>query len=475
MVFNSFEYGGFLAVIFLAYWMFATKRPAWQNHLLLGASYLFYGWWDWRFTMLLAGATLADYWLGFRIGQAETESARKRWLMVSLVMNLGLLGFFKYYNFFLDSFLSLFQTDASAAGVGLVRVALPLGISFFTFLRMTYPLDIYWRKMEPVADLPAFATFSAFFPLILAGPIERAATLLPQFRRGRVFSYTLALDGMRQMLWGLFKKVVVADNIAVQTADIFGRYEQLSATELLLGAFYFAIQLYCDFSGYSDMAIATGKLLGIRIQPNFNYPYLSKNITEFWRRWHISLSNWFRDYLFTPLMIAFRNQGTAGVVASLLISFTLIGLWHGANWTYVVFGLLHGVILSFETLTKKRRKAVRKAMPASLYDYGSMFLTFAVWCLTLVFFQSATLSDALAYTEHIFTGPVLPANFRYFDRFSLSMTLVVLSLDLRYQRQEYPMQTTSFPGIVRWGLYLAAGLAVFNFIQNKQAFIYFQF
>lgn len=475
MVFNSLEYGGFLAVVFLVYWMVAKKGPARQNYVLWGASYLFYAWWDWRFIILLAGGTLVDYWLGFRIGQAATDQARRRWLLVSLVMNLGLLGFFKYFNFFIESFQALFQGDADSAGTGWVRVILPLGISFFTFLRMTYPLDIYWRKMEPVADLPAFAAFSAFFPLILAGPIERAAVLLPQFRRERAFSYDLALDGMRQILWGLVKKVVVADNIAVQTAGIFGRYQELSATELALGAFYFAIQLYCDFSGYSDMAIGTGKLLGIRIQANFNYPYLSRNITEFWRRWHISLSTWFRDYLFTPLMIAFRNYGTTGVVGALLISFTLIGLWHGANWTYVVFGLMHGLILAFETLTKKRRKAVRGAMPAVVYDYGSMMLTFAVWCYTLVFFQSATLTDAWAFTERIFTGPLLPANFRYFDKFSLLMIVVVMWMDARYQRHEYSMQTAALPRVLRWGWYLTAGFTVFNFIQNKQAFIYFQF
>ena len=474
MVFNSLEYAIFISALFVLYWVLAGGRHQLQNWLLLGASYLFYGMWDWRYLALLAAATAADYLVGFRIHAAAGEKSRKNWLLLSLVLNLGVLAVFKYFNFFVDNFLSLFNLGEQAENLTL-RLALPVGISFFTFLRMTYTLDIYWRKLEPTRDFLSFANFSAFFPLILSGPIERASNLLPQFTSPRQFSYALALDGMRQLLWGLFKKVVVADNLGPYTKDIFANYQSLSGTELLLGGFYFAMQLYCDFSGYSDMAIGSGKLLGFRILPNFDYPYFSKNITELWRRWHISLSTWFRDYLFTPLMIVFRNQGNAGVVASLIISFTLIGLWHGPNWTYVVFGLLHGLILSFETLTKKKRKSLRKRMSPALYDNGSMVLTFAVWCFTLVFFQSRTLADALAYIGRIITGPFLPANFWYFNLYELLSLLLVIVLDWFHQKQEHPLELKPLPRALRWSVYLILGLFIFNFIHYKQEYIYFQF
>jgi alginate O-acetyltransferase complex protein AlgI len=475
MVFNSFEYAVFLTGVFLLYWCVFGKRHQAQNGLLLLASYFFYGLWDWRYLGLLAGATLLDYFVGLKLHETADEKARKRWLLLSLAVNLGMLGVFKYFNFFVGSFAALFENFGLQLGGPTLNLILPVGISFFTFLRMTYTLDIYWKKLEPTKDLVAFSAFSAFFPLILAGPIERAASLLPQFLSVRQFSYPLAVDGMRQILWGLFKKVVVADNIAVYTSDIFAQYQTLSGVELLLGSFYYAVQLYCDFSGYSDVAIGTGKLLGFRILPNFDYPYFSKNITEFWRRWHISLSTWFRDYLFTPLMITFRNYDKVGVTASLLISFTLIGLWHGANWTYVVFGLLHGLILVFETMTKKRRKKVRKSMNSLVYDYTSMGLTFLFWCFTLVFFQSKTLGDAFGYLGRIFTGPFPPASFWYFNLFTLITILFVIGIDWLHQKQEHPLALKWMPQPVRWSFYLALGFFIFNFIHYKQEFIYFQF
>jgi D-alanyl-lipoteichoic acid acyltransferase DltB (MBOAT superfamily) len=464
----------FIGALFLLCWGLAGRRHQLQNLLLLGASYLFYGMWDWRYLSLLAAATVADYFIGFRIHAAAGEKGRKNWLLLSLVLNLGVLAVFKYFNFFVDNFLSLFNLGEQAANLTL-RLALPVGISFFTFLRMTYTLDIYWGKLEPTRDFLSFANFSAFFPLILSGPIERASNMLPQFISPRQFSYALALDGLRQILWGLFKKVVVADNLGLYTKGIFANYQSLSGAELLLGGFYFAMQLYCDFSGYSDMAIGSGKLLGFRILPNFDYPYFSKNITELWRRWHVSLSTWFRDYLFTPLMIVFRNQGNAGVVASLIISFTLIGLWHGPSWTYVVFGLLHGLILSFETLTKKKRKSMRKRMSPVLYDNASLVLTFSAWCFTLVFFQSRTLTDAIAYIGRIFTGPLLPANFWYFNLYALLSILLVMVADWFHQKQEHPLALKPLPRVLRWSVYLILGLFIFNFIHYKQEYIYFQF
>jgi D-alanyl-lipoteichoic acid acyltransferase DltB (MBOAT superfamily) len=475
MIFNSYEFALFFSTVFLLYWTVFSKTAQLRNGFLVAVSYFFYAWFDWRFMGLLALVTSTTYLTGLKLGRETNDKSRYRWLLLCMTVLLGSLGIFKYYDFFAENFNSLFAAAGLGAHLPLLKVILPVGISFYTFMALGYLLDVYWKKMEPEKDVLAYFAFAGFFPQLTAGPVERASNMLPQYAHAPQFSYDLAVDGMRQLLWGLFKKVVVADNIALYANDIFVNYQTLSGSELLLGAAYYSFQLYFDFSGYTDMALGIGKLLGIRLMPNFNYPYFSQNITEFWRRWHISLSTWFRDYLFNPLAITFRDYGQNGVMAAMLLCFLLIGFWHEATWTLVVFGLLHGLILTYELLTKKFRKRLKKQTPPLAYQWGSILLTFFVWCLTQVFFRSPTLPDAFRYIGRMFSVSPLPDNFRFFNQLPLGLILGMMLLEWFCQKEEYPLRALRFPTPVRWALYLFMGFCVLNFMHYKQAFIYFKF
>ncbi len=341
MLFNSIDFAIFLPIVFLLYWFVANKNLKLQNFLIVVASYLFYGWWDWRFLSLILFSTLIDYSVGIRLSKEENISKRKILLWISILINLGFLGFFKYYNFFLDNFITAFTFFGTPINAQGLNIILPVGISFYTFQTLSYTIDVYKRKLEPTRDFIAFSAFVSFFPQLVAGPIERATSLLPQFYKKRTFEYHKAVDGLRQILWGLFKKIVIADNSAQIANEIFNNSADYSGSTLVLGAIFFTFQIYGDFSGYSDIAIGTSRLFGFNLKQNFAFPYFSRDIAEFWRRWHISLSTWFRDYLYIPL--GGSRGGTWMKVRNTFAIFIVSGFWHGANWTFIVWGALNAL------------------------------------------------------------------------------------------------------------------------------------
>ena len=353
MLFNSLSFAVFLPVVFILYWFVTNKDLRIQNLLLLAASYFFYASWDYRFLFLLIFSTLLDYFSGIKMNRVRNRNQKRLWLSLSIIINLGFLGIFKYYNFFASSLAEALSTVGLHLNLWTINVILPVGISFYTFHGLSYVLDIYNNKIEPEKNYIDYAVFVSFFPLLVAGPIERATHLLPQIKKPRIFNYGWAVDGMRQILWGLFKKVVIADTCAGYVNSIFANYGDYGGSTLLLGALFFAFQIYCDFSGYSDIALGTAKLFGIELRRNFAFPYFSRDIAEFWRRWHISLSSWFRDYLYIPL--GGSKVGTWKKVRNTFIIFLVSGFWHGANWTFIVWGALNALYFLPLLLLNKNR------------------------------------------------------------------------------------------------------------------------
>ncbi len=337
MLFNSIDFAIFLPIIFVLYWFVTNKNLKLQNTLIVLSSYIFYGWWDWRFLSLIIFSTIVDYLIGISLSKQENQNKRKILLWTSILVNLGFLGFFKYYNFFLDNFITAFSFFGTEINANSLNIILPVGISFYTFQTLSYTIDVYKRKLEPTYDFIAFSAFVSFFPQLVAGPIERATNLLPQFYKKRHFDYSKAVDGMRQILWGLFKKIVIADNCAHYANIIFNNSSEYSGSTLVLGAIFFTFQIYGDFSGYSDIAIGTSRLFGFNLKQNFAFPYFSRDIAEFWRRWHMSLSTWFRDYLYIPL--GGSRVGTWNKIRNVFIIFLVSGFWHGANWTFIIWGV----------------------------------------------------------------------------------------------------------------------------------------
>lgn len=385
MDFNSFEYLIFLPVVFLLYWfLFRTVR--WRNLFLVAASYVFYGWWDWRFLGLIMFSTLIGYVSGLRIGAPDGSGrsvGAKIWLWLCVGINLGILFLFKYFDFFVQSFRRLLGVFAYNADWVTLNLVLPIGISFYTFQVLSYVIDVYRGDMKPTRDAGAFFAYISFFPQLVAGPIERAANLIPQFLRRREFRYEEGVEGLRMILWGLFKKMVVADNCAVGATYIFGHYEEVGALNLWIGMILFAFQIYGDFSGYSDIAVGSGRLFGIRLMQNFRTPYFSRNMTEFWRRWHISLSQWFRDYIYIPL--GGSRYSSAKTARNLLTIFLVSGLWHGAQFTFVAWGAAHALCVIPESLWRKRYKKRARRDTAALRDIGAMVFTFLIVAFIFIF------------------------------------------------------------------------------------------
>lgn len=405
MLFNSLDFAIFLPIFFILYWYFTNKNLQLQNFLIVIASYIFYGWWDWRFLFLIFFSSITDYIIGKALQVTENEKYRKFLLWFSIVTNIGFLGFFKYYNFFLDSFVSAFSFFGKSISVNSLDIILPVGISFYTFQTLSYTIDVYKRKLEPAKDIISFLAFVSFFPQLVAGPIERATNLLPQFYKKRVFEYDKAVDGMRQMLWGLFKKVVIADNCAEYANIIFNNYTDFSGSTLVLGAIFFTFQIYCDFSGYSDMAIGMSRLFGFNLMKNFAFPYFSRDIAEFWRKWHISLTTWFRDYLYIPL--GGSKGSISKVIRNTFIIFLVSGFWHGANWTFIIWGLLNALYFLPFLLTKRNRKnldvvAENRAFP-TIKELLSMLTTFSITVFAWIFFRAESVSQAFSYIGGIFT------------------------------------------------------------------------
>ncbi|GAB4311647.1 MAG: MBOAT family protein [Bacteroidales bacterium] len=441
------------------------------------ASYVFYGWWDWRFLSLIIFSSFVDYFIELKIHRSDIPLRRKLLLTVSIVVNIGFLGFFKYYNFFVDSFIDAFSGLGIELHARTLNVILPVGISFYTFQTLSYSIDVYRKKLEPTNDIIAFFAFVAFFPQLVAGPIERAVNLLPQFYKPRTFDEAKARDGMKQILWGLFKKIIIADNCAVMVDDIFSSYHSQPGSVLVLGAFLFAFQIYGDFSGYSDIAIGAARLFGFSLMRNFAYPYFSRDIAEFWRRWHISLSTWFRDYVYIPLG---GSRGTQlQQIRNIIIIFVVSGFWHGANWTFIVWGLLNGLYFLPLMLIKANRKnmgitAEGRLLP-SLREVFQMSLTFALTLIAWVFFRAENVSTALAYLGGIFDSSLFKMpDAGYLKLLPLIMIFIVI--EWLNRDKLHALELNSWPRAARWATYLVFGFVVLlSFDKSPNAFIYFQF
>lgn len=372
MLFNSIDFAIFLPIVFFLYWFFSKKSLRLQNLLIGVSSYIFYGWWDYRFLFLIFFSTCIDYFIGIFIYNEKDRTKKKYFLWVSILVNLGFLGFFKYYNFFLENFVNAFTFLGRDINSNSLNIILPVGISFYTFQTLSYSIDIYRNKLKPTQDFVAFSAFVSFFPQLVAGPIERATNLLPQFYVKRDFDYNKAIDGLRQILWGLVKKVVIADNCAEYANLIFDNSSSYSGSTLFLGGVFFAFQIYGDFSGYSDIAIGTSRLFGFNLMRNFSYPYFSRDIAEFWRRWHISLSTWFRDYLYIPLGGSKGNLGFK--IRNTFIIFLVSGFWHGANWTFVFWGLLNAIYFLPLLILGKNRNYLDTIAKNNFFPRGKKLL-----------------------------------------------------------------------------------------------------
>ena len=453
-----------------------------QNLLIVIASYVFYGWWDWRFLSLIAFSTLVDYSVGIRLGIEQNQLKRKILLWTSIIVNLGFLGFFKYYNFFLDNFTQAFSFLGRDISVSSLNIILPVGISFYTFQTLSYSIDVYKGKLKPTKDIIAFSAFVSFFPQLVAGPIERATNLLPQFYKSREFDYHKAVDGMRQILWGLFKKVVIADNAAEFANLIFNNSADYSGSTLLLGAIFFTFQIYGDFSGYSDIAIGTSRLFGFDLMRNFHFPYFSRDIAEFWRRWHISLSSWFKDYLYIPLG---GSRGSNWMkVRNIFIIFIVSGFWHGANWTFIVWGVLNALYFLPLLLAKKNRNylgpvAEDKVWP-NIKEASMMIGTFGLTVLAWVFFRAENVGHGFSIISEILSSSLfsLPA-FEGKQRAAIVLLLIAIFMLIEWngRDEDYAIANLGmkWKRPVRYALYYGIMFALVWFQGEQQEFIYFQF
>lgn len=475
MLFNSLTFLIFLPTVFLLYWFVFNKSLKGRNLCLLIASYVFYGWWDYRFLSLILASTIVDYFVGLVLHQKEKKQTRKLLLSISLVFNLGLLGVFKYYNFFIESWVALWSDLGIQMNVSSLAVILPVGISFYTFQTLSYTIDVYRRKLQPTSSFLQFATFVAFFPQLVAGPIERATNLLPQFKKLNSFDYALAKSGISLIVWGLFKKMVVADNCAFFVNQIFESPSSYSAAELWGGAVLFGFQIYGDFSGYSDIAIGVARLFGFRLMTNFRFPYFSRDIAEFWRRWHISLSTWFRDYLYIPL------GGSRGSkkqqVRNIFIVFLVSGFWHGANWTFIIWGGIHACLFLPLLLLRRNRKHLEVGH-LKLRDLLAMTLTFILVVIAWVFFRADNLNMAGHYVLNMFKGDFDSlALFLNSSKMILLTIIVTFSIAvmmgfefLAFRKDKKEVSLSSLNTILIMLLILLMGV-----YKNPADFIYFQF
>ena len=514
MLFNSFEYLIFLPIVFLLYWfvfdyaMRKCKRQLlWQNLFVVVASYIFYGWWDWRFLILIAITTLLSFLSGIGIEYAPTQRGKKAVMIANIIINLGILGIYKYYDFFATQFARLFGIESDFL---LLHLILPVGISFYTFQALSYSIDVYRKQIQPTHDIVAFTAFLSFFPQLVAGPIERATNLLPQFQKKRCFDYATAVDGMRQILWGLFKKIVVADNCATYVDTVFADISNQSGSTLVLAAILFTFQIYGDFSGYSDIAIGTAKLFGIRLMRNFNVPYFSRDIAEFWRRWHISLTTWFRDYVYIPLggsrpniPESIRLKGNKALearytkwiaVRNTFVIFLLSGFWHGANWTFVLWGAYHALLFVPLLLLNKNRRyrdtvatitlpdgTIKTKWLPSLKEAGQMLLTFALAVFGWIIFRATGMKTLLAWISGIcdtslFSVPYL-MNRQYYIPLAISI-LVLILVEWINRTKKHGLQISNYSKILQIVIFYGFVMSIIiSMYKNELAatFIYFQF
>lgn len=482
MLFNSIDFAIFLPIVFIIYWFIVNKNIRYQNLFILVSSYLFYGWWDYRFLSLIFFSSILDYSIGLTISKIKTPLKKKLLLIFSIVFNIGLLGFFKYYDFFVENFIATYSFFGRNLELDSLNIILPVGISFYTFQTLSYSIDVYRGRLSPTKDFIAFSAFVSFFPQLVAGPIERATNLLPQFYKRRHFNYENATDGLRQILWGLFKKVVIADNCAEIANYIFNNSADLNGSTLFFGAVFFSFQIYGDFSGYSDIAIGTSKLFGFSLMQNFAFPYFSRDIAEFWRRWHISLTTWFRDYIYIPL--GGSRVSNVKKIRNTFIIFIISGFWHGANWTFIIWGLLHALIFLPLLLQNKNRRNIEINMNSSVKYFIIEILqiskTFLLTTLAWIFFRARDIDHALSYLKAIFSKSIIQIpHFENPYKTATLLLLIVCFILVEWfgKKNNHALETIGlkWPLFVRWGFYSFIFLLMIFFAGNKQEFIYFQF
>lgn len=481
MLFNTLNFAVFLPVVFFLYWFITHKSLRLQNLLLLVSSYFFYACWDWRFLLLLIFSTLLDYYTGIKMSDAGTTGRKKFWFWLSVSVNLGFLGVFKYYNFFAESFAGLVSGFGFEVHTWTLQVILPVGISFYTFHGLSYVIDIYKDRIKAEKNFIDYSVFVSFFPLLVAGPIERATHLLPQIKQKRIFSYALASDGLKQILWGLFKKVVIADNCALLANAIFENPQEHSGSTLLLGALFFTFQIYGDFSGYSDIALGVARLFGIDLLRNFAYPYFSRDIAEFWRRWHISLSSWFKDYLYIPL--GGSSGGTWMKIRNTFIIFLVSGFWHGANWTFIIWGLLNAIYIMPSIIFSRNRNnleiVARGRMLPTLGEVFAISTTFLLTVLAWIFFRSENVTLAFTYIAGIFDPSLLSKPSFHGQQFApAALLLIAFCMLIEWIGRERPYAIAGLFGssrLLRLSFYYLLLLLIWMYAGHSQEFIYFQF
>jgi D-alanyl-lipoteichoic acid acyltransferase DltB (MBOAT superfamily) len=483
MLFNSFQYLLFLPFVFILYWV--LKRYIVQNAFLLVVSYFFYGCWDWRFLFLLIFSTFLDYYTGLKISESVSKKNRKSWLLISVVVNLGFLSFFKYFNFFSHSFSLLLSNVGLQVNEASLNIILPVGISFYTFHGLSYVFDIYYGKIKPTHNYINYSLFVSYFPLLVAGPIERANHLLPQLEKPRAFNYSLAVDGLKQILWGFFKKIVIADNCAEYANLIFNNSEQYSGSVLVLGAVFFTFQIYGDFSGYSDIALGSSKLLGIQLLKNFSFPYFSRDMAEFWRRWHISLSSWFKEYLYIPL--GGSKVGLVKKIRNTFIIFLVSGFWHGANWTFLIWGFLNALFIVPSIIFNTNRNNIEivakgKWVP-TIKELLNLIITFSLTVFAWIFFRAESVEHAFSYISHmisasLFSNPL--TSLPELKKSALIMVLIAFFMVVEWLGREgnYGLETIfkKSTRFARWSFYSFILFLIGMYMQTTETgFIYFQF
>ncbi len=477
MFFNSLHFAIFLPIIFLCYWFVCNKNKATQNALLIMASYYFYSCWDWRFLFLLIFSTLLDYYSGILINKSLTNRLKKTWLFLAIFINLGFLGVFKYFNFFSESFISIIKNFGFEANPLLIKIILPVGISFYTFHGLSYVIDVYKNRINVENNFIDYSLFVSYFPLLVAGPIERAHHLLPQLKQKRNFNFEQAKSGIYQILWGLVKKVVIADTCATYANAIFNNYDSMNSLSLILGAIYFAFQIYGDFSGYSDIALGTSKLFGIELLKNFDFPYFSRDIAEFWRRWHMSLSSWFRDYLYIPL--GGSKGGKWQQIRNTFIIFLVSGFWHGANYTFIIWGLINALYFLPSLLSNSNRKNMEPITFVwnieGLKTLLQILFTFILTCFAWIFFRANSLSNALGYIKKMITDFTFNLEYLNNERYNYEFVFILLIFIFFEWKNKYKIEPISgkYENLkIAFCLFL---ILVFGTFSDQKEFIYFQF
>jgi len=485
MIFNSLDFAVFLPIVFILYWFVFNKNIQKQNLLIVFASYLFYGWWDWRFLSLIFFSTIVDYLIGRGLKSENNIKKRKLLLWISVFVNLGFLGFFKYYNFFLDNFIAAFSFFGTEIHVNSLNIILPVGISFYTFQTLSYTIDVYRKKLAPTENFIVFAAFVSFFPQLVAGPIERATHLLPQFTKKRRLSFINIQFGFIRILWGLFKKVVIADRLALTVNTVYNAPNDFGGIHYIIATILFAFQIYCDFSGYSDIAIGTARMFNFKLMENFKSPYFSKSLGEFWRRWHISLSTWFRDYVYIPL--GGNRVNNFRLYFNIFLVFVVSGFWHGAKWTFVIWGAVHGIILIIEHIINTKEVFLIKKNN-HIFSFIKIIVTFCIVCLAWIFFRANSTNDAFLMISNLFDftqplktitrGMSLYLN-NPFWLFLVNFVLIAILLFVEFlviNNKLNEVKIIKKAPLVRWGIYtcLIIAIMMFGYFEINQ-FIYFQF